>query len=126
MVKLKPSKLILIDHSEENLYNINKELNKDEQKNIEIVSFLGSVTKEQFVNSVFNQFNVNIVFHAAAYKHVPIVETNIIEGVFNNIYSTSILCEASKIYGVDKFILISTDKAVRPTNVMGLQKESLK
>ncbi len=122
VVKLKPSKLILIDHSEENLYKIDKELTKDEQKNIEIVSFLGNVTKKKFVNSVFNQFNVNIVFHAAAYKHVPIVENNIIEGVFNNIYSTSILCEASKIYGVDKFILISTDKAVRPTNVMGASK----
>ena len=122
VARLKPLKLILIDHSEENLYNINKELRKEKINDIEIISFLGNVTKAKFVNNVFNKFNINIVFHAAAYKHVPIVEENIIEGVFNNIFSTSILCEASKNNCVDKFILISTDKAVRPTNLMGASK----
>tara|TARA_B100000989_G_scaffold299066_1_gene292847 strand:+ start:26252 stop:28147 length:1896 start_codon:yes stop_codon:yes gene_type:complete len=122
VAKLKPRKLIIIDHSEENLYNIEKELRNDEFKNINIISILGNVTKEQFVNNIFKKNKIDVLFHAAAYKHVPIVEENIIEGVLNNILSTSILCEASKNFGVDKFILISSDKAVRPTNIMGASK----
>ena len=122
VAKLKPSILIIVDHSEENLYNIDKELKSDNFNDFKIISILGNVTKKQVIKNIFNNYKINIVFHAAAYKHVPIVEENVIEGAINNIFSTRLLCEASKNYKVDKFILISTDKAVRPTNIMGASK----
>ena len=83
---------------------------------------LGDATDLQTVNAVFKENNINIVFHAAAYKHVPIVEENPIQGISNNVISTLVICEACLINDLNQMILISTDKAVRPTNVMGASK----
>ena len=121
--KLKPKKIILFDHCEYLLYSIEQQLNKLNQDNsICIISILGSCLDERLVNEVLNKFTINIVFHAAAYKHVPLVENNPIVGIMNNVLTTHILCESCVKNKVNKFILISTDKAVRPTNVMGASK----
>ena len=87
-----------------------------------IKSYLGSTLDERLLNEIFNDNKINIVFHAAAYKHVPIVENNFLQGIYNNCFSTKITCQIAKKYSVEKYILISTDKAVRPTNIMGASK----
>ena len=83
---------------------------------------LSDSTNSKFIDSIFKEYKIDIVFHAAAYKHVPIVEDNPIPGIFNNVFSTLTVCEASLKNNLKKMILISTDKAVRPTNVMGASK----
>ena len=123
IMRLKPKKLVLFDLSEFALYQIEQYLQSyPEAKSVEIVAILGSVLDAQMVELILNQQSIQIVFHAAAYKHVPLVESNISSGVKNNVFGTKILAEASLKYGVERFILISTDKAVRPTNVMGASK----
>ncbi|AAP99723.1 MULTISPECIES: polysaccharide biosynthesis protein [Prochlorococcus] len=122
IIKLNPSKLILFDHSELNLYNINQELLSDINQNQNIYTVLGSVTNLSLVRKVFTEHQVDFVFHAAAYKHVPLVESNPLSGLVNNVLSTRNLCNLSRQCEVKKFVLISTDKAVRPTNVMGATK----
>ena len=117
-----PSKLILFERSEINLYSINNKLNKLNNLNVEVIPILGCATDERLIENIFTEKNVNMVFHAAAYKHVPIVEVNPLQGVINNVLSTKVLCEASFKSSVEKFCLISTDKAVRPTNIMGASK----
>jgi UDP-N-acetylglucosamine 4,6-dehydratase len=109
--------LILLDHSEFNLYQISEEL-----KNFNIISVMQTVRKTEFLESTFFKYKPDIVIHAAAYKHVPLVEDNILEGISNNIIGTKNCIDLSIKYGVEKFVLISTDKAVRPTNVMGTTK----
>jgi UDP-N-acetylglucosamine 4,6-dehydratase len=109
--------LILLDHSEFNLYQISEEL-----KDANIVSVMQTVRKTEFLEATFKKYKPNIVIHAAAYKHVPLVEDNILEGISNNIIGTKNCIDLSIEYGVEKFVLISTDKAVRPTNVMGTTK----
>lgn len=109
--------LILLDHSEFNLYTITEEL-----KNSNIVSVMQTVRKMDFLEKTFEKYRPQIVIHAAAYKHVPLVEDNILEGISNNIIGTKNCIDISIKYGVEKFVLISTDKAVRPTNVMGTTK----
>jgi UDP-N-acetylglucosamine 4,6-dehydratase len=109
--------LILLDHSEYNLYQISEEL-----KDANIVSVMQTVRKTEFLAATFKKYKPNIVIHAAAYKHVPLVEDNILEGISNNIIGTKNCIDLSIEYGVEKFVLISTDKAVRPTNVMGTTK----
>ena len=109
--------LILLDHSEYNLYQITEEL-----KDANIVSVMQTVRKTEFLEATFKKYKPNIVIHAAAYKHVPLVEDNILEGISNNIIGTKNCIDLSIEYGVEKFVLISTDKAVRPTNVMGTTK----
>ena len=89
---------------------------------MELVPVLGSVTDARRVERTFAARSVEIVLHAAAYKHVPLVETNELEGVRNNVLGTRIIAEAAERAGVERFILISTDKAVRPANVMGATK----
>ncbi len=121
ILHLNPFKLIIIDNSEHNLYLIKEKLSFN-NKDIVIKYVLGDVSNSDFVESIFNKFNIDILFHAAAYKHVPIVEENPIEGLRNNIFSTKIICEAALSYGLKKVILISSDKAVRPTNIMGTSK----
>ena len=121
----KPTKLILIELNEFSLYSIEQELNqlKESQSlNIEIISILGSVQKEHRLKTVFETFKVETVYHAAAYKHVPMVEHNVVEGVRNNVFGTWYCAEAAIKAHVKNFVLISTDKAVRPTNVMGTSK----
>jgi len=123
IVKLKPSQIIILDHCEYSLYSIEQQLNNLVKKSsISIISILGSCTDSNLINNLFKKYSVKVVFHAAAYKHVPLVESNPIAGLMNNVISTRIICEASLKNKVDKFILISTDKAVRPTNVMGASK----
>lgn len=110
-------KLILLDHSEFNLYSILEEL-KDEN----IVPIMQSVRDIKALESTFEKYKPQIVIHAAAYKHVPLVEYNILEGITNNIIGTKNCIDLSIQYGAQKFVLISTDKAVRPTNIMGTTK----
>ena len=120
-----PTKLVLIELNEFSLYTIEQELNllKEAQKlELEIISILGSVQKEHRLKTVFETFKVETVYHAAAYKHVPMVEHNVVEGVRNNVFGTWYCAEAAIKAHVKNFVLISTDKAVRPTNVMGTSK----
>lgn len=119
-----PSHLILIDHSEFNLYTIEQELEAFKPANSEtvIVPVLASVTDRSRMEDVFRRYGPATVYHAAAYKHVPLVETNPNEGVFNNIFGTRTVAELAEEYGVSDFVLISTDKAVRPPNIMGATK----
>jgi FlaA1/EpsC-like NDP-sugar epimerase len=118
-----PRRIVLFDVSEIGLYSIERELSAAaEGSAVEIVPVLGSVTDARMARSVMAEHAVEVVFHAAAYKHVPLVEANPVAGVANNVLGTRILADAAHAAGVGRFILISTDKAVRPTNVMGATK----
>ena len=120
-----PTQLVLFEKSEFALYQIEQELNLAnlaQGRDIKLVPILGSVTHQNRVEHVMRAFHVQTVYHAAAYKHVPLVEHNMIEGVLNNVFGTWRTAEAAKSAGVETFVLISTDKAVRPTNVMGASK----
>lgn len=109
--------LILVDHSEINLYTITEELN-----DFNIVSVMKSVVNKDILKETFVKYKPDIVIHAAAYKHVPLVEDNILSGITNNVIGTKNCIDLSIEFNVEKFVLISTDKAVRPTNVMGTTK----
>ena len=126
IAKIGADRLILFELSEFSLYNIDKELKQfltdHEIANVEIVPVLGSVQDGARLEEVFARWQPDTVFHAAAYKHVPLVEANPVEGVRNNIIGTHVLAGLADKHGVNDFILISTDKAVRPTNVMGASK----
>lgn len=121
----RPKTLILLEQSEFALYALDAELKvriKDENLDIELVSLLGNVRQYDWLKKIFTTWQINTVYHAAAYKHVPIVERNVTEGVLNNVWGTLNTARASIESGVNQFVLISTDKAVRPTNVMGASK----
>lgn len=123
ILKLHPRTLVLFDVSEFALYSIDKELKATEEGyEVRIVALLGSVQNQRRLESVMKAFKIDTVYHAAAYKHVPIVENNIIEGIRNNVFGTWFAAKAAINSSVKKFVLISTDKAVRPTNVMGASK----
>jgi FlaA1/EpsC-like NDP-sugar epimerase len=122
IIKHNPAQIILFELSEFALYSIEQELLKLLPKSIIITALLGSVQDKHRLHSIFTVYGVHTVYHAAAYKHVPIVEENIIEGIRNNIFATRWAAEAAQLAGVETFVLISTDKAVRPTNVMGATK----
>ncbi len=115
--KFGAKQLILVDHSEFNLYTIVEEL-----KSEKIVPVMQTVKKLEFIEKTFEKYKPDIVIHAAAYKHVPLCEANIPEAISNNIIGTKNCIDLSIKYEVEKFVLISTDKAVRPTNVMGTTK----
>jgi FlaA1/EpsC-like NDP-sugar epimerase len=118
-----PRRLVLFERSEYALYEIERELAPlAAEAGVELVAVLGSVTDPRRVARTFEAWGTEIVLHAAAYKHVPLVEANELEGVRNNVFGTRIIAEAAEAAGVERFILISTDKAVRPTNVMGATK----
>lgn len=119
-----PSHLVLIDHSEFNLYVIDQELAalKPAECDTAIVPVLASVTDRARIEEIIRLYSPATVYHAAAYKHVPLVEANPNEGVRNNIFGTRIVAELAEKYGADDFVLISTDKAVRPPNIMGATK----
>lgn len=121
IVEYRPSKLVLFEQSEFALYKLEKEL-EAYNANLEIIAVLGSVTHARRVETVLRSFAIHTVYHAAAYKHVPLVEQNPIEGLQNNVFGTWRTAEAAKAAGVETFVLISTDKAVRPTNIMGATK----
>ncbi len=122
IMMLQPSRLILLDISEPALYAIHQELQVFVQKGCELIPVLGSASDAALVQQLFVSYQVQIVFHAAAYKHVPLVEANPIAGLANNVCSTRVVCRAAAASHVSKVVLISTDKAVRPTNVMGASK----
>lgn len=120
-----PAKLILLELNEYSLYAIEQELlnaKKHNEYDTEIISILGSVQRQSRLENIFKAFSVDTIYHAAAYKHVPMVEHNVVEGVRNNVFGTWYCAEAAINAGIEKFVLISTDKAVRPTNVMGASK----
>ncbi|AKE52336.1 polysaccharide biosynthesis protein [Kangiella geojedonensis] len=125
IVQLKPSTLVLFEISEYGLYQIDKELAgycQQHSLKVDIKPVLGSVVDKRKVEKVLQHFKVETLYHAAAYKHVPMVEHNVIEGVRNNVFGTLNTALAAIESGVQSFVLISTDKAVRPTNVMGTTK----
>ncbi|MHA6604774.1 polysaccharide biosynthesis protein [Photobacterium damselae] len=125
IVKFKPKSLLLFELSEYCLYSIEKELSEYVLKrglDVEIVPLLGSVQRINRLETIMKTFHVDTIYHAAAYKHVPMVEYNVVEGVRNNVFGTFYTAQAAVNAGVSSFVLISTDKAVRPTNVMGTTK----
>jgi FlaA1/EpsC-like NDP-sugar epimerase len=124
VVSLKPKALILYEMSELALYTIEKELSSINIHSVDVYPILGSVNNRSRLNGVFNRFRVNTIYHAAAYKHVPMVELNNTEGVYNNIFGTLCAAQVAIDTGVETFVLISTDKAVRPTNTMGATKRT--
>tara|TARA_B110000259_G_C14034543_1_gene408643 strand:- start:4866 stop:6830 length:1965 start_codon:yes stop_codon:yes gene_type:complete len=127
IVKLIPDTLVLIDKNEFNLYEIHSQLENlietnEIFSNIKLIPLIGSVNNKNFLYNVFNTWRVDTVYHAAAYKHVPLVEYNVINSLNNNILGTLLLAKIAKEKNVKDFIFISTDKAVRPKNLMGASK----
>lgn len=128
IVQWQPRVLLLLERSEYHLYEIHRELTEALAERplmapaIQVVPLLGSVLDSTRVNAVLRTWRPDIVYHAAAYKHVPLVEQNPLEGLRNNVWGTLVCAEAAARHGVSDFVLISTDKAVRPTNVMGASK----
>jgi FlaA1/EpsC-like NDP-sugar epimerase len=125
IIRLEPKRLVVLDISEIQLYEIKRKLRNDIDRNgfqVEVDGVLGSALDRSRLEMAMRAFGVQTVYHAAAYKHVPIVERNVTEGVRNNIFGTWRTAEAAMSAGVETFVLISTDKAVRPTNIMGATK----
>ena len=121
----RPKTLILLEQSEFALYALDAELRvriKDDNLDTELISLLGNVRQYDWLKKICTTWHINTIYHAAAYKHVPIVEHNVTEGVLNNVWGTLNVARAAIESGVDQFVLISTDKAVRPTNIMGASK----
>lgn len=121
----RPKLLVLFELNEYSLYRIEQDLQMmadAHQIDTQIVPMMGSVQKQNRLETIFETFNIQTIYHAAAYKHVPLVEHNVVEGVRNNVYGTWYCAEAAIKAGVERFVLVSTDKAVRPTNVMGASK----
>jgi FlaA1/EpsC-like NDP-sugar epimerase len=122
LIKLQPSQLILCDQAETPLNDLILNLSLSEELNQIIVPFLASVTDDLRMDGLFQQYHPEIIFHAAAYKHVPVMESFPTEALKTNVLGTSKLADLAVKYRVSKFIMISTDKAVNPTNVMGASK----
>jgi FlaA1/EpsC-like NDP-sugar epimerase len=125
IIGLAPKRLVLFEMSELALYNIERELRTFAEQNalhVELVGLIGNAHQKQRMREIFQVYRVQTVYHAAAYKHVPIVEQNVIEGIYNNVISTWNTAEAAHETDVETFVLVSTDKAVNPTNVMGATK----
>lgn len=121
ILQAKPKRLILFDNSEFALYALEQHL-LDNEIQVELVCLLGTVLDQAYVARIMKTFSVNTVYHAAAYKHVPMVERNIVEGIRNNVLGTWHVAQAARQNRVEKLVLISTDKAVRATSVMGVSK----
>ena len=121
VVKYQPRNLILLDSSESNLFNIQMEM-RNENYYLHCEAILGQVQDEALMNDIFEKYKPEVVFHAAAYKHVPMLEKNPWQAVFNNIVGSRVAMEMAIRHHVERFVLVSTDKAVRPTNVMGASK----
>ena len=126
IMALRPQALLLVEQSEFNLYSIHQELahrpSDDDRDPIAIVPLLGSVQDEARIESIISTWRPQTIYHAAAYKHVPLVEHNPAEGIRNNVFGTLVVAQAAQRHSVQHFVLISTDKAVRPTNIMGATK----
>jgi len=122
IILLKPKKLVLYEISESSLYQVEQELEGINLSNIEVLPVIGSITNRKRVKNICNYYGIQTIYHAAAYKHVPLVEFNQSQGVLNNSFGTLSLAQAAIDSNVETFVLISTDKAVRPTNIMGASK----
>ena len=127
IIAVRPSRLIILDAFEYGLYELENELLSmikplGENVEIQLVACLGSVCNAAFLDSVINRYKVETIYHVAAYKQVPMVEKNIVEGARNNVFGTLVSAQAAERYAVKNFVFISTDKAVRPTNFMGATK----
>ena len=127
ILKVRPTRLVLFDNSEYGLYSIEEELrellqNLGNEGGVEVIALLGSVRNRMQVENAIRRFQVKTVYHAAAYKQLPMVEKNIVEGVQNNIFGTLVVANAADSLGVENFVFISTDKAVRPSSIMGATK----
>jgi FlaA1/EpsC-like NDP-sugar epimerase len=121
-LQLFPKTLILLESSEPSLYALEQKLRQKLPASVDLLPVLGSAADPALVQRLFAGHGVQTVFHAAAYKHVPLVEANPLAGLANNVGSTRVVCQAAVATGVSEMVLISTDKAVRPTNVMGASK----
>ena len=119
-----PRRLILVESNEFSLYSLEQEFGKNDTntQNVKVDYKLGSICDEQFVKGIFESVSVDFVFHAAAYKHVPMLEENILAAIKNNVFGTKVVSDLASQFNVKKFVLVSTDKAVRPTNIMGATK----
>ena len=124
ILALRPRRLVLLERSEPSLYAIDQELRRSLPTDVELVAVLGSAADSKLASRVLQEQAVQVVFHAAAYKHVPLVQANPLAGLANNVLGTLVLARAAARSGVASFTLISTDKAVRPTNVMGASKRA--
>lgn len=130
IISLRPARLLLLDSFEFGLYDVEQELQSlhdslndgDGHDRTEIIALLGNVCNRGLMEAAMNRFEVKTVYHVAAYKQVPMVEKNVVEGVHNNIFGTAVSAMVAQQCGIEHFVLISTDKAVRPTNVMGATK----
>ena len=125
ILRYQPKKLVILEISEFALYTLEQEISRLSIKaglTTQIDYKLGSVTDASVLSKIFKEQKIDIVYHAAAYKHVPIVEDNVIAGITNNVFGTKCVAEFAHRFGAEKFVLVSTDKAVRPTNVMGASK----
>ena len=122
IINTKAKRIIMLDNSENNLYEINLESKKLSKSDIELIPILGNASDSILTEEIFRKYKVDVVYHAAAYKHVPLVEAFPLQGLENNVFSTISLCKAARRANVSKFILVSTDKSVRPTNIMGASK----
>ena len=121
VARVSPKQIVLFERSEFNLYQIKMNL-RELFPEVQIHPIIGDILNQQRVEQAFARFMPDVVFHAAAYKHVPLMEMNPIEALWNNIHGTAITARCAHAYGVRKFVMISTDKAVRPTNIMGVSK----
>lgn len=120
--RFEPKKMLLFDAAETPLYAIDYELNGNNHNQIEYISIVGDVKNLSRLSSVFETYQPSVVFHCAAYKHVPLMEQNPQEAVLNNVFGTKNVADIAQLMGVEKFVLISTDKAVNPVNIMGASK----
>ena len=121
VAKFRPSQLLLLDQDETGIFNISEEL-EDKFPRLKIFSEICDIQDEEKIEQIFSHYHPNVIFHAAAYKHVPLMEVHSDEAVKNNVFGTKIVAESAIKYGVEKFIFVSTDKAVNPTSVMGATK----
>jgi len=122
ILQIGPKTLVLFEMNEFALYSIFLELSRSEKRECRIVPLLGSVRDPDRMEEVIGVFRPETIYHAAAYKHVPLVEQNLIEGISNNVFGTMVVASKARQFEVSSFVLVSTDKAVRPTNVMGASK----
>jgi len=122
IIKLKPKKLIVIDHAEFNLFELEEKIKNIISDEVEFLTLLGDVKDYRLIKKIFVEEKVDIVFHAAAYKHVPIVESNPIPCISNNVRTSEVICKVAYQCNIKKVILISSDKAVRPKSIMGATK----
>ncbi|GLU51054.1 hypothetical protein Dfri01_05150 [Dyadobacter frigoris] len=122
IILFKPKRLILVDKCESAIYELDEEIREIQVSGIEIISIIGDVSDYRRMKPLFQKNQPQIIFHAAANKHVPLLEKNAYEAIKTNIFGTKVLADLAVEYWVEKFILISTDKAVNPSNVMGVTK----